>query len=234
VVGIISEGRTLTAVPDLRAVCDVVEVRLDQVGTDRVDWLSSCQKIEESGFPVILTLRLREEGGKWQGGDAQRRVVLESALRALSCVDIELASELCAGICSLAARLGKRTVVSYHNFEDTPSIGELREILSRILAHPVAIPKIVTMVNDDRDVATLEELLRSPVDRPVCVIGMGDRGAVTRMTFPALGSCLTYGYLDSPTAPGQWSAAALTKRLRSVAPGSEPRTAAQQPATALT
>jgi 3-dehydroquinate dehydratase len=29
-----------------------------------------------------------------------------------------------------------------------------------------------------------------------------------------LGSCLTYGYLDKPTAPGQMSAAELVRRLR--------------------
>jgi len=46
------------------------------------------------------------------------------------------------------------------------------------------------------------------------VIGMGEAWKQTRLSFPKLGSCLTYGYLDKPTAPGQESAAELVRQLR--------------------
>jgi 3-dehydroquinate dehydratase len=44
---------------------------------------------------------------------------------------------------------------------------------------------------------------------------MGKLGPQTRVLFPKLGSCLTYGYLDVPVAPGQISARELTLQLRS-------------------
>ena len=47
----------------------------------------------------------------------------------------------------------------------------------------------------------------------VCVIGMGPKWTHTRVLFPKLGSCLAYGYLDHATAPGQMSAAELTRQL---------------------
>jgi len=50
--------------------------------------------------------------------------------------------------------------------------------------------------------------------QPLCVIGMGNAWKQTRVSFPKLGSCLTYGYLDQPTAPGQVSAAELVRQLR--------------------
>ena len=52
------------------------------------------------------------------------------------------------------------------------------------------------------------------MEKLLCVIGMGPDWAHTRVLFPQLGSCLTYGYLDKPTAPGQFSAAELTEKLQ--------------------
>ena len=43
---------------------------------------------------------------------------------------------------------------------------------------------------------------------------MGEAWKQTRVLFPKLGSCLTYGFLDKPTAPGQMSAEELLRQLR--------------------
>jgi len=42
---------------------------------------------------------------------------------------------------------------------------------------------------------------------------MGPLGPQTRIEFPKLGSCLTYGYLDQPVAPGQVPARELMRQL---------------------
>jgi 3-dehydroquinate dehydratase len=47
---------------------------------------------------------------------------------------------------------------------------------------------------------------------------MGRAWSKTRVLFATLGSCLAYGYLDRPTAPGQMSAAQLVRRLRRASP----------------
>jgi 3-dehydroquinate dehydratase len=41
---------------------------------------------------------------------------------------------------------------------------------------------------------------------------MGPLGPQTRVEFPKLGSCFTYGYLDEPVAPGQPAARDLMRR----------------------
>ena len=46
---------------------------------------------------------------------------------------------------------------------------------------------------------------------------MGPLGPQTRIDFPKLGSCLTYGYLDAPVAPGQVSARELMRQLMTAA-----------------
>lgn len=193
--------------------CDIVEVRLDLIGLGTSDWLSECRAIEASGRPVLFTLRLANEGGKWTSRDQDRLPLITSAMETVSCVDVEFLSGICGDVCGQAAQLGKPVIVSYHNFQRTPGLAKLEDILMKIREFPAAIPKITTLVTQDADVETLKSLLAKHRDKPLCVIGMGDFGADTRVLFPTLGSCLTYGYIDSPSAPGQLRASRLKQLM---------------------
>jgi len=219
VVGTISTRESLRSVdPTDDYACDVVEVRLDEIGSDTHGWMKDCQAIEAAGFPVILTLRLAGEGGKWSETDEKREPILSAAMESLACVDVELTSKLCASLCRQAQELKKSIIVSSHNFQRTPSYDELKEVLDRILDIPFAIPKISTMVVDDADVSTLMRLIETNNQRPICIIGMGSKGTKTRVLFPSIGSCLAYGYLDSPSAPGQLPSSMLIQYMRQLLP----------------
>lgn len=194
--------------------CDIVEVRLDLIGQDTLDWLAECRAIEVSGQPVLFTLRSADEGGKWTGPDQDRLPFITSALEALSCVDVEFLSGICGAVCDKAALRGKPVVVSYHNFQRTPDLAELEVILRKMREYPAAIPKLTTLVTQEADVETLKSLLAKHQDKPLCVIGMGAMATETRVSFPRLGSCLTYGYIDATSAPGQLPAIELTRRLK--------------------
>lgn len=193
--------------------CDIVEVRLDMIGLDTPDWLAECRAIEAAGRPVLLTLRSAAEGGQWTARDEDRLPHILAALEALSSVDVELNSSICGAVCAKALQLGKPVVVSYHNFHHTPSLAELEEILGRMRQLPAAIPKLTTLVTGEADIGTLEALLAGHRDKPLCVIGMGPLATQTRVSFPRLGACLTYGYIDATSAPGQLPASELRSRL---------------------
>jgi 3-dehydroquinate dehydratase-1 len=215
VAGTITTYATLAAFADSeRPDCDLVEVRLDLVGTDQADWLERCLAIEASGLPVLLTIRDSSEGGKWTGSDDARLALYEQALGSLSAVDIEARAEICACICRRAATLGKPVVVSFHDFESTPSLGQLKEQVATIREQPHAIPKIATMVQEEEDIVVLSDLLAESSRGPICVIGMGTMAKETRVSFAQTGSCLTYGFIDESSAPGQCSAAELVDKLR--------------------
>lgn len=219
VAGTISDSATLSSpASTLAARCDLVEVRLDAVGTDTPDWLRTCQNWEAAGLPVMVTVRLQAEGGKWHRADKDRERLLLSALDALSAIDVELNSDLSASLCEYAAQKNKTAIISYHNFALTPSLADLRAIVARIRQLPHAVPKLAAMVNSEADIRILTELLQSELPQPICVIGMGPLGASTRTAFPALGSCLTYGHIDKSSAPGQLSAANLVDALRKTSP----------------
>jgi 3-dehydroquinate dehydratase-1 len=190
---------------------DIVELRLDRV-SERTGWLEQCAAIQARGKPVLLTPRLRSEGGLWDSDDQRRLEIYQSALRQLAAVDVELSSAFCPAVAEEARKLQKACVVSYHHFQKTPPLGELRALVQR--AQQIgSIVKISTTIQRESDVAALRGLLEADWTRPLCVIGMGPAWSHTRVLFAQLGSCLTYGYLDAPAAPGQLPAAELVRQL---------------------
>jgi 3-dehydroquinate dehydratase-1 len=191
---------------------DIVEVRLDKTSRP-ANWLERCQAIEAGGKPVLLTARLRSEGGDWEADDAPRLEIYRQALGGLAGVDVELSSVICRAVSGEAAKQQKACIVSYHHFRKTPSLEELCAIVENGQTIG-SIVKISTMINQESDAGVLESLLQRSWVKPLCVIGMGQAWSGTRISFAKLGSCLTYGYLDKPTAPGQMSAAELARQLR--------------------
>jgi 3-dehydroquinate dehydratase-1 len=187
--------------------CDLVELRADGY-PDLPGWVGMGTRIEEFDIPVFATIRLAREGGKWNGLDSDRWPLLETALRKLSGVDVELQSDLAQLVSALAAELNKLCVLSYHNFQETPPRDTLRRLIDQAHAFG-AVGKIAATINSPADLETLRSLLAQPWPLPVCLIGMGPAGRDSRLEFPRLGSCFTYGYLDTPGAPGQFSAAEL-------------------------
>ena len=192
--------------------CDWVELRVDGF-SDFAGWLEIGRQIEAAGTPVIATIRAAREGGKWTGDETKRRQLLESALLGLSGIDVELNCELAAPLAAMARSCGKLCILSFHDFHGTGSREELEAILAQ-MQELGSVAKIAAMANSPADVETLRKLLHEAWKVPVCILGMGLHGRETRWRFPQEGSCLTYGYLDVPGAPGQYSAQELTEKLR--------------------
>lgn len=216
VVGTLSSLARKFPPPRQKMACDVVEVRLDKTGRP-ADWLARCQEIQHRGWPVLLTLRLKTEGGEWEEGDVQRLPLFEEGLYELGGVDIEWRSNIVHRVAMMAKHWRKICVVSYHDFKRTPPAAKLESIITE--AQKIAsIVKIATRLNNAEDEKILRSLLGRKWKRPLCVIGMGLAWTHTRVLFPQLGSCLAYGYLDKPAAPGQLSAAELSRQLRQANP----------------
>jgi len=188
--------------------CDIVEVRLDLLGTGDNHWLEHAQAIEAHGVPVIATLRLANEGGQWTRPDVERLPIFETALTHLAAVDIEFRSPLLEKVSAFAANHQKALIISYHDFERTPPVADLRQVI-RKAANYGTVVKIATLTQTETDLATLRELFTEQCSASVCLLGMGALGPVSRKLLPQLGSCLTYGYLDAPVAPGQVAASEL-------------------------
>jgi 3-dehydroquinate dehydratase-1 len=186
--------------------CDIVELRLDKIGV-------TVPADGKPSVPVLLTIRLSAEGGDFSGNEAARRAEFLRAMPHGDAIDVEYRSVLLSELSRAARGAGKAVVVSYHDFLKTPPSDELRQIISSCVFHMPCVVKIATMTRTAGDVDRLRQLLGERWPVPLCVIAMGDAAAGTREEFARLGSCLTYGYLDQPVAPGQVSAAELKAKL---------------------
>lgn len=209
VVGTISRRETLAQGAVVFA-CDIVEVRLDLIGANALDWEEAIGRLS---LPVIVTIRLASEGGGWKERDEDRLPLFERALQKATAVDIEYRSGLRKPLSALACRLQKPLVISFHDFERTPPLSELQQIV-RTASNYGTVVKVATMTRTEEDVATLRELFNEQCAASVCILGMGPLGPRTRWEFARLGSCFTYGYLDVPIAPGQVAAAELKRQLK--------------------
>jgi len=175
--------------------------------------LAACRDIEASGTPVLATIRLRADGGRWQG-DAGRLPLFDDALAVASLVDVEVESAIAAEVIGRARRRGRRVIVSHHDFTGTPDLASLEALCDRAAALGADIVKIAAFVRSLADHAPLIELLRRRRGQALAVIAMGPWGTALRSYLPVAGSRLTYGYLDTPVAPGQIAARAMIDRLR--------------------
>jgi 3-dehydroquinate dehydratase-1 len=221
-VGVASRRETLgawAALPPAARGCDLVEARVDLFDVPEVSgWAADCARLEATGTPVLVTIRLAAEGGRWSRPDGERASLFRAALDVASWIDVEARSPLAPTMAAAAHAAGRAVVVSHHDFARTPPLDELERLVDGCRAAGADVAKLATTVVAAGDREALFELLRRRAPG-LCVIGMGTDSEELRTLLPARGSLLAYAYLDAPTAPGQPSVAALDARLRAAAPG---------------
>ena len=192
--------------------CDWAELRVDALPPELT------AKDIMDVFPrvgVLVTPRHQSEGGlrEWQGDD-RLRVTLDLLPMAVA-VDWEAA--LLPQAQDLVQAVKARDVMliaSHHDFEKTPTAEEMLEIEASARAAGADMVKFAFRVRSLDDVQVGIELLRRATG-PLAVMGMDAMfGPFSRILYAKHGSELIYGYLgDTPTAPGQWSAAHFKRSL---------------------
>lgn len=220
VVGVISTEKTLEHIHELAEYpFDVAEFRIDLIGADSPQWLTHADRLVRQGVPVILTARHRMEGGHWYRDEDERQTLYLDALPYVSAVDVEIQSSLLGRIVEEVSRCGRLIIASFHDFKATPPDEDLRDVVRIAKNAGAHIIKIATFLNSEEDGLRLCGLLAEFPDVHLCILGMGPLGSESRITFPLAGSCLTYGFVDQVSAPGQLSSAKLQERLINESPG---------------
>ncbi|MDP2766996.1 MAG: type I 3-dehydroquinate dehydratase [Candidatus Methanoperedens sp.] len=178
---------------------DILELRIDLLGADARKILAKLNKL---GLPVIITNRMKQEGGAWEVSEDERIQKLLSLLPLADAVDIELCAEKRDVVVKKAKGTGKTVIISTHDFQRTPEIDIMLGVIRESFEAGADIAKLAVTPHSLEDVLRLLEVtLRSK--GAVCTIAMGDMGRHSRVVAPIYGSVMTYGYVDTPTAPGQ-------------------------------
>ena len=119
-----------------------------------------------------------------------------------------------------AAEAGVASVVSAHDFTDTPPSKQLLRTLKAMADLGADVAKVAVMPHDRSDV--LEALKAADRGRarlriPIIVIAMGRRGKLTRLIGGEFGSAATFATVGEGSAPGQVSASEVLQTLQILA-----------------
>jgi 3-dehydroquinate dehydratase-1 len=143
--------------------------------------------------------------------DARKARLLAAVAAGAAYVDIELESKdgYREEIITKAREFGCEIIVSFHDYEKTPDRKTLSAIVEGSFLKGADIVKIACTVRSERDNARLLGLLDDL--RKIVVIGMGEKGRITRVAAPFLGSPFTFASLAEgrQTAEGQIDKATL-------------------------
>ena len=180
----------------IKAGADLIELRIDAIDHPNPDEVSKI--IKDIKYPIIATNRMIEEGGLFKGSEAERTDILLAAAKHADIVDIEIQTD--EDYLNKIIKASKSTIVSYHNFEKTPSAEMLLEIVNqeRKLGD---IAKFAVMPKNISDTLIVLEVL-SQVEKTIG-ISMGEIGRYTRVVAPLFGSPITFDSFDNISAPGQ-------------------------------
>lgn len=181
---------------------DLLELRID--GIVDVNSNTIRETIEEIAFPIIATNRSKNEGGYFLGSERERINILKSCcdLDYVKYIDIEFQTDSCfrnyiLGKCEDA---GVKTIISFHDFEKTPPVDDLLEIVKEEISLG-DIAKIAVMPKDLEDTISVLAIM-SRCDNTIA-ISMGELGSYTRVMASKFNAPITFATGGDVTAPGQ-------------------------------
>ena len=183
----------------------IAELRIDCYAHCEPEYvLAQIQTLK--AFPMIATIRSKKEGGAWKFSEAARFFLFKAVIPKVDAIDIELsAGKILKPVLRAARSSGTKVIVSYHNFKRTPGLYELRKVAEKARSAGADIVKVAAFVTAPKDLQALAQFTLDNAGKNIVTIGMGERGAGTRILFPMLGSLWTYASTGHSTAPGQLS-----------------------------
>jgi 3-dehydroquinate dehydratase/shikimate dehydrogenase len=175
---------------------ELIELRLDYIRRA----VNLGRLLEDRTCPVVATCRRKNEGGRWEGSEKDRQMLMRAAIAAgADYVDLEM------DIADTIPRYGDtQRIVSYHNFDETPD--NLEDIHHEISKLDPDIIKIATMANNPIDNIKALRLCRDS-EIPTTAFCMGEMGLPSRILCGRAGAPLTYATFseERQMAPGQLS-----------------------------
>lgn len=166
-----------------------------------------CRKFKKiSSKKLLIACKERSEQGSFKGVRKEKKRILLSAARGgADMLDIS----------NLRLDLKAKSVLiaSYHNFKKTPSKETLRKKILQLKKTGAAIVKIACKVNVLKDNETLMNLAlecQRKKQRHI-VIGMGEKGMITRILSDQIGNEITFVSGEKKSAEGQMTGEEFSK-----------------------
>ena len=189
----------IPSVKKIEPIVDLFEVRIDLIGDS---WTDVARQLKK---PWIACNRMVEEGGKWEGNEARRiERLLQAVELGAKIVDIEYNAKNVENIIKLIKKRAE-CLLSFHDFQKTPSLDVLKQIVNKELKAGADICKVVTTAQTFEDNLAVMRLFSEFPDVKMVAFAMGTQGFISRVMAPLIGAHFTYGAVQKGTesAPGQ-------------------------------
>ena len=182
---------------------DLIEIRLDSLNKrDRIADIPSC-----SQTPLIATNKSIVCNGKFSGSETERqKVLMEAARNGFEYVDVDLGTIKQTELIRNLHEVGAKVIVSFHDFEQTPTLLQLGEVLEEQVALGADVCKIITTARSVEDnLITLNFVSEASKKAKLVCFAMGELGKHSRLVSPVFGAFFTFASLDEKrkTAKGQ-------------------------------
>lgn len=163
--------------------------------------------------PYIALCKGRKERGNFRGSEEKRLdILMAAAFSGADFVDIDIQTDtklLRSAMYRIHNGSNTKIILSYHNFQNTPSLKTLMRICEKGFRLGADIVKIATYARKPSENCILFELVLRMREqkKKVIVTPMGEKSELGRIGCLILGGFLTYVALDkrSKTAEGQFS-----------------------------
>ncbi len=161
-------------------------------------WIETLKEIKEilPGVPVVLTFRVKKEGGcKWYP-DAIRlkltKALINTGLIAYADCEIDNSPEYIKAMQDVCKANGTKLVISQHKWTETPGNQEIIDTFKECLDKGADLPKFyLTATNYEDAVRTSEvskQMRETFLDVPCIICAMGDTGLITRTLGGVIGA----------------------------------------------
>ena len=182
---------------------DLIEIRLDSLKNhDRLAEIPRCSKT-----PLIATNKSMEHHGKFSGSEDERqKILMDAAQNGFEYVDIDLFTPKMRELIGNLHEVGAKPIVSFHDFDRTPSLSQLNKVLEEEIAWGAEVCKIVTTARRVEDnLAILDFVSKASKKAKIVCFAMGELGKPSRLLSPVFGAFFTFASIDEKrkTAKGQ-------------------------------
>lgn len=191
-----------TAQDFIKKGADLLELRIDGIANVNSDMVKNI--IDSINFPVIATNRSKKEGGFFLGSEKERINILKSCcdLKTVEYIDIELQTDPCLRdfLIDKCREANIKTIISFHDFEKTPSVDYLLKIVNEE-KELGDVAKIAVMPRNLEDTINVLAIMSHCDD--TIAISMGEIGSYTRVMASKFNAPFTFATGGDVTAPGQ-------------------------------
>jgi len=196
---------------------DFAEVRIDAMKVT----IEDMKRIFSKPLTLIATFMPTGPGmisGRAVDANTRKSFLIAAIEAGAKYVDIEVQSDSAyrKEIIEKAKLKDCKVIISFHDFQSTPEMEKLEEIAALCFSEGAHIAKIACRVNSERDNLRLLGLLNNDdYQGRMVVIGMGNKGRITRVAAPLLGSPFTFASPSKgkETAEGQIEKTTLERMM---------------------